>query len=185
MKGRAEALAGLTSADRARFDLHVRKQGDADACWIWVGKIDREGYGEFCAKGVCVRAHRAAFAFENGSPPGPGLVIRHRCDTPGCVNPRHLEAGTPKDNTQDMIMRGRASFPAWGPNPKAKGPRLSPRKRKQKVDPGPMPPPLAPERQAAVRGYARVMKLTPEEIAFRMSVDVRLVQQVLSADPRS
>ena len=37
-----------------------------------------------------------------------GLVIRHKCDNPACINPEHLELGTQKDNVQDSVARGRA-----------------------------------------------------------------------------
>ena len=36
-----------------------------------------------------------------------GMVIRHKCDNNGCINPEHLEIGTQKDNIHDMINRGR------------------------------------------------------------------------------
>ncbi len=31
----------------------------------------------------------------------------HTCDNPRCCNPAHLKAGTNKENTQDMIAKGR------------------------------------------------------------------------------
>lgn len=40
-----------------------------------------------------------------------GLVIRHRCDMPLCVNPEHLETGTQRQNVRDAMDRGRASVP--------------------------------------------------------------------------
>ena len=46
----------------------------------------------------------------NGPIP-PGLVVRHRCDNPPCVNPDHLEIGTQADNQADMAIRGRSK---WG-----------------------------------------------------------------------
>ena len=45
------------------------------------------------------------------APPHPGMCVLHRCDVPGCVNPDHLFVGTFKDNTQDMIRKGRNSPP--------------------------------------------------------------------------
>lgn len=36
-----------------------------------------------------------------------GLCIRHTCDNTSCVNPDHLLQGTHKQNSQDMIDRGR------------------------------------------------------------------------------
>lgn len=40
-----------------------------------------------------------------------GMVIRHRCDNPGCINLEHLEIGTYADNTRDAWERGRGKIP--------------------------------------------------------------------------
>ncbi len=78
-------------------------------CWLWTGTKNEQGYG--LVKGSLRvtprRAHRYLWAWVNGPIP-EGVVIRHRCDTPACVRPDHLEAGTPRENTHDMLQRGRA-----------------------------------------------------------------------------
>jgi hypothetical protein len=40
-----------------------------------------------------------------------GMFILHSCDNPSCCNPEHLSVGTPKDNTQDMMNKGRYKLP--------------------------------------------------------------------------
>lgn len=45
-----------------------------------------------------------------------GLVVRHRCDNPRCINPEHLEIGTVYDNNQDRHKRGRDAVGAANGN---------------------------------------------------------------------
>ena len=52
------------------------------------------------------KAHRVSYEMANGPIPD-GLIIRHKCDNPNCVNPKHLESGTQKDNMLDASFRGR------------------------------------------------------------------------------
>lgn len=60
-------------------------------------------------KSVTVYASRVALRSKLGRPITPGMQALHTCDNPPCVNPEHLYEGTPKQNTHDMISRGRRS----------------------------------------------------------------------------
>ena len=72
---------------------------------------DKDGYTFVRRRrGTRVRSHRLIYEQCFGEIP-KGAVIRHKCDEPSCINPEHLEIGTPKDNTQDMIDRGRYIVP--------------------------------------------------------------------------
>src|ERR1700679_769627 len=75
-------------------------------CWLWTGRTGSGGYGVFNLRQIDQRAHRASYMVFKGPIP-KGLHILHRCDTPSCVNPAHLRAGTVKENMADREARGR------------------------------------------------------------------------------
>lgn len=87
-----------------------------DECWLWVGRGPswqhariRLGGKEGPNEGV----HRVAWILTYGQIP-EGLWVLHRCDTPRCVNPKHLFLGTVFDNNQDRHAKGRYSVPRDG-----------------------------------------------------------------------
>ncbi|WP_353848756.1 HNH endonuclease [Brevundimonas sp.] len=50
--------------------------------------------------------HRAFFE-KHVRPLASNECVLHKCDTPTCVNPDHLRAGTQLENIQDMNAKGR------------------------------------------------------------------------------
>jgi len=104
-----------------RFWAKVNKQGPVayegmTPCWLWTGGDDGrsaigEGYGKFLFHGVYRRAHRVSYMLTHG-PIHEGKCIMHKCDTPRCVNPDHLQPGTLSQNMQDMISKGRKGKPS-------------------------------------------------------------------------
>lgn len=77
-------------------------------CWIWTGATDPQGYGQMATSfgRAPAKAHRESYEFFVGAIP-EGMILRHKCDVPCCINPHHLEPGTYKDNSADMVKRGR------------------------------------------------------------------------------
>jgi len=79
-------------------------------CWIWSGSTNRKGYGSFGYGPKCkpIGAHRVSYLIFNGSIPDK-LQVLHKCDTPSCINPKHLFLGTHQENMNDMVSKGRAN----------------------------------------------------------------------------
>ena len=90
--------------------VHVGWDVTERGCWEWRGGVSGSGYGILSAPRLGLdgaRVHRLMWEMHNG-PISDGLVVRHRCDNPPCINPNHLEIGTHGQNMQDMVDRGRS-----------------------------------------------------------------------------
>jgi hypothetical protein len=97
-----------TLADR--FMDYVSPEPNS-GCWLWDGSCDRKGYGQLrISKQVLKPATHVSLQLD-GRPVPHGMGACHHCDNPACVNPAHLFIGTQKDNTADMIRKGRGSKP--------------------------------------------------------------------------
>lgn len=95
------------------------KIGGDEECWSWLG-TSHKGYGRF-QQG---QAHRYAYSDKRGPIPD-GMMVRHMCGNKACVNPRHLEPGTAKDNMDDRRFLGEVIPGGWvtlhgEDNPRAK-----------------------------------------------------------------
>lgn len=82
--------------------IHRELKQDGDHL-VWTGSTSN-GYGSVTYKKKTYRVHRQYWIETRGSIP-EGLVVMHECDIRTCVT--HLKLGTNKDNTEDMIKKGR------------------------------------------------------------------------------
>jgi len=94
--------------DLKRFWARVEYDPNS-GCWLWTGSDRGNGYGCFnltTSKGNyhTALAHRYAYTQLVG-PVDPKMVLDHKCRTPFCVNPVHLEPVSTGENTKRS--------PAW------------------------------------------------------------------------
>lgn len=102
---------------------NVDTSGGDNSCWMWNrGKKTSDAYGHFRGD----RAHRQMHRAAHGEIPD-GHVVCHSCDTPGCVNPKHLWVGTTSDNARDAVAKGRVISPMRDPLTRAKVAKKMPR----------------------------------------------------------
>jgi hypothetical protein len=92
-------------ADDVRFWSNVDIR-TPEECWNWTASVNSTGRGAFSIDGKNIKAHRMAWILTYGEIP-EGMIICHKCDNGKCCNPNHLFLGTHRDNTQDMISKGR------------------------------------------------------------------------------
>ena len=92
-------------------------------CLLWTGRRNSGGYGEMQlpnpnGKGkIRALAHRVSWEEHNQQPIPAGLLIRHTCDNPACIEPSHLLLGDAADNARDRKERGRNYNPVLNFNP--------------------------------------------------------------------
>lgn len=90
--------------------LLSKSHADRSGCRLWSLKPSRAGYGIMWWKDRTQTAHRLSWQAEYGPIP-TGLWVLHKCDVRACIEPTHLFLGTPKDNMQDKIRKGRGFIP--------------------------------------------------------------------------
>lgn len=92
----AEMLSKATRNERGCLISHLRPNAK--------GYVPVQVGGR---SGMKWRGHRLVFFVKKGYV-DPDLMVLHSCDTRNCIEIEHLFEGTAKDNTQDMLEKGRA-----------------------------------------------------------------------------
>lgn len=84
--------------------------GDPAECWPWTGATKTDGYGlVWNENGRYEVASKWGYRHLVG-PIAPSLEVCHTCDNPPCQNPGHWFLGTRRDNTIDMMTKGRGRY---------------------------------------------------------------------------
>lgn len=68
--------------------------------------LDVDGYPRITVNRKTTKLSRFVYAQMFDEIP-EGLIVRHKCDNPQCINPEHLELGTDGDNRRDCVERDR------------------------------------------------------------------------------
>ena len=101
-KGKLKPLAirthGMTVDEKI---AHYTKGPVGDGCIEWGGPLDNGGYPALANLYI----HRHVYQRESGERLSSGTPVHHTCSNKLCINPEHLQAVTPQENTAEMLER--------------------------------------------------------------------------------
>lgn len=88
--------------------------GENGDCWICVSHASYKGHYPLIkryshGRKLHTSLIRYVFELSRNRQIADGMVILHSCDNKLCVNPEHLSEGTPKENSEDMVRKGRTN----------------------------------------------------------------------------
>jgi hypothetical protein len=98
---------GLSLLDRLLSKVLINQYTN---CWEFTGGKNNIGYGMIRDGKGMRTTHRVSYEEHTQTKIPKGLIVMHSCDNPCCVNPQHLTIGTHKDNSQDMLRKGRQNL---------------------------------------------------------------------------
>lgn len=99
----------ITQIDIDRFWNKINFPKNLNDCWIYNGcKSFDNGYGAFWLNNKNIGSHRFSYIIHNDFIKlNNKQFICHKCDNHMCVNPNHLFLGSPKQNSEDMVLKNR------------------------------------------------------------------------------
>jgi len=86
------------------------QKGSKNECWLWLGGTNGNGYGVITRGGRRTQTyvHRIAWELAHGSIPD-NLEVDHLCGTRSCVNVRHMELVTHRENNRRSMSTSAAN----------------------------------------------------------------------------
>jgi len=96
---------------RTAEELRQQTSLGQSGCWNWMGRKNEHGYGTVRHGGKKWIVPRLMYTLINGDV--EDLFVLHHCDNPACINPEHLYCGTKKQNSEDMVRRGRQNHDGY------------------------------------------------------------------------
>jgi len=91
-------------------------RGSQNECWVWVGGLDKDNYGDFRYGPFRSPAHVFSWTLAHPDEAIDGREVDHLCGRRNCVNPAHLEAVSKQEN---LARRGNYSVEAVDPGSSA------------------------------------------------------------------
>jgi len=103
-----DPLLGRTSEGSLPTWIEAHRNYDGDDCLTWPFARVAGRYGRVTREGKPHYAHRIMCELRHGPPPTPKHDAAHSCGKgfQGCVNPRHLDWKTRKENMADKLKHG-------------------------------------------------------------------------------
>lgn len=89
-------IIGLDLEEKLAAAIAKKIRIDATGCWRY-GRVSAQNYARIMVFGRMLLVHRVAYILVHGPIP-ENYHIDHLCNVPGCCNPDHLNATTPKLN---------------------------------------------------------------------------------------
>lgn len=91
-------------------NIAKRTRVSDSGCHIWTGSKTGHGYARIHFNKIHILVSRWIWELYNNESFPEGMEACHSCDTPACVNPLHIWAGTHRQNMQDAHRKKRITW---------------------------------------------------------------------------